>query len=107
MQGYNIIFRVPKQSIPVGDGLVNFLEENVMRGAYVDYFGYEIDNDSDYVDDYLEQELNAYTYLTFHFDAENEVSQDDAIKMVKEALYNGKVNISVHQNGKDVTILLT
>lgn len=71
----------------------------------IDYFGVELDNDHDYIDDEMQNTIDNSTYLTFHF-THSEINyvilNDDEIMNLLFTLLNSNEIGQVTADEKDI-----
>ena len=104
MEAHNLIIKCDRCIIPDSNNLTEFLHER-LENPKVDYFGGEIDNPIDYVDELMVNEINNTTFITFHFDHPVDIDQETALGIIRDAVKDGQ--IQHHKSDeKDIEIVL-
>lgn len=68
MMQHTLILATPKVEIP-SDKILEFAKDLIAANIpSIDYFGVELDNGYDYMDEEMQNTINDSTYLTFHFE---------------------------------------
>lgn len=107
MIGHTIILEAQKNIIPES-GVLDFVKNLINEGkTKIDYFGLEIDNQADYVDEAMQAKMDATTYITINFESEDEIdyevlSEAENLRFVIDLLHTPQMEL--HSDGKDVTI---
>lgn len=77
----------------------------------IEYFGGELDNQADYIDEETEKELMKYSYFTFHFDLPAEkvvdfdLKNEEMVVILSEVISKNELK-DVRNDGKDATIYI-
>ncbi|RAK21599.1 hypothetical protein B0I03_10531 [Flavobacterium aquaticum] len=77
----------------------------------IEYFGGELDNQADYMDEEMEQDFNNHSFHTFHFDLESsdepnfEADNQEVIEILTKAINENEIK-DVRNDGKDVEVFL-
>lgn len=77
----------------------------------IDYFGGELDNQADYIDAEMENDIKNHSFLTFYFDMaltkepNFEADNNQVIKIISEAINEYNLQ-DVRNFGKDVDVYL-
>lgn len=67
MINHTIILTTPKIDIPASN-IIDFTKELIITNLLnIDYFGGELDNQADYIDEKMQDKIDNTTYITFHF----------------------------------------
>ncbi|KVV16343.1 hypothetical protein [Flavobacterium sp. TAB 87] len=73
----------------------------------IDYFGVEIDNPADYMDEEMEAKIKNTTYINIHFEDEeieySKYSKEEILKLAKNLLVN-LADIKISADDKDIDI---
>ena len=101
---HNLIIRCDRCPIPVDNLLYNFVEER-LENPTIDYFGYEVDNLPDYVDEEMDNEIRSSCYITFHFNHPQEIDQQTAIEFIKFAMTDDRID-RIESDGKDIDVVI-
>lgn len=71
-QNHTLILSTPRIGIPENPNVIEMLNDMVHNNlCNIEYFGGELDNQADYVDESEQLKINSTTYLTIHFDLES------------------------------------
>lgn len=104
-----LILSTPKVEIPSTEILEftkNLIRTNL---TIIDYFGLELDNGFDYIEDEMQNTIDKTTYLTFHFthpDINHVIlNEDDVHNLLFNFLNNNEIG-QVIANEKDIEIYI-
>lgn len=76
MEQHTIILETPRREIP-NEGLWLFVKALINKKlTIVEYFGVIIDNQSDYIDEEMQQKIDATTFIDINFETEEEILYD-------------------------------
>jgi ABC-type microcin C transport system permease subunit YejE len=89
--------------------LINTLVHNNL--VNIDYFGGEMDNQADYVDESMQELINSTSYITLHFDQmasdsiEYDIDEESALNLVISILMENQIrDVTVDKKDIDVYI---
>lgn len=106
---HTLILSTPKVEIPSMDILEftkNLIGANLTN---IDYFGVELDNGIDYVDDEMQNTIDNLTYLTFHFSQPDInyviLNEDEVLNLLFQLLNNNKIG-QVNTDDKDIEVYI-
>jgi hypothetical protein len=108
MENHIVILATPKRKI-TEIGLKILLETLITKNlTKLEYFGFPIDNQADYIDDEMQEEINSTSYIEIYFESEygidyEDFNYNDVNDLVLQHLNKSK-NLEVVAVGKDVTI---
>lgn len=77
----------------------------------IDYFGGELDNQADYMDDEMKADFNNHSFYTFYFDMASDVEpnfeadNNQIIEIITKAINENELQ-DVRNDGKDVDVYL-
>ena len=104
MNSYNLIVKCDKCSMPEHDMLEEFVK-NLFVDSEIDYFGDEIDNQMDFIDEHVKYLLDSKTYLTFRFSHMDKLDRQKAYEYVKDRLDQAE-SFEVRVDDKDIEVIL-
>ncbi|QIH37869.1 hypothetical protein G7A72_03215 [Flavobacterium sp. Sr18] len=95
MVQHTLVLTTPKIIIPSTE-ILEFVKELILSNLInIDYFGIELDNQADYVDDEMQLKFDTSTYITFHFeDTEIDyviLDEDNVLNLIFNQLNNNKI----------------
>jgi hypothetical protein len=107
---HTLVLTTPKISIPSSD-ILDFVKELISSNlTNIDYFGVELDNVADYIDDKMQVKFDTSTYVTFHFaDTEinyNILDEDNVMNLIYNQLNNNQIG-EILVDEKDIDIYIT
>lgn len=106
---HTLILAIPKVEIP-SDKIVEFAKDLISANLpVIDYFGVELDNGYDYIDEEMQNTINNSTYLTFHF-THPEINyvilnDDEIINLLFNLLNNNEIG-QVTADEKDIEVYI-
>ncbi|HEX9151391.1 MAG TPA: hypothetical protein VF842_04870 [Flavobacterium sp.] len=66
---HTLILSLPKFDIPYQPNAIDIINTAIENNLVnIDYFGQELDNDTDYIDSEMKIKIASTTYITIHFD---------------------------------------
>ena len=106
---HTLILTTPKIEIP-STNILEFTKELIAANLVnIDYFGVEIDNGDDYVDDEMQSKIDNSTYLTFHFSGSDInyviLNEDSVINLLFNLLNNREIG-QIIVDEKDIEIYI-
>lgn len=106
---HTLVLTTARISIP-STGVLDFVKELISSNlTNIDYFGLELDNGADYVDDEMQVEFDTSTYITFHFsDAEIDyiiLDEDNVMNLILMQLNNNIIG-QIIVDEKDIQIYI-
>lgn len=106
---YTLIIKMDRTPIPSEGSLRLFISEKLKSATIkVDYYGFEIDNEFDYLDEDLKNTLGASNFITFHLECENapeiRSSSKEIVEFVSRLFEERNSEIRVDQHQKDIEI---
>lgn len=110
MHQHTLILTTNKLMIPQ-EVTIDFVKTLINRGlAPVEYFGMELDNQEDYIDDDMAAVSEEITYIEIHFNTDEIIEYEDLDEVEVDNLimdlFDKNPNSEVRIDGKDVTIYL-
>lgn len=106
---HTLILTVPLVKIPETN-ILDFVKELITANLVnIDYFGIELDNGDDYVDEEMQSKIDNSTYLTFHF-SDIEINyiiynEDQVINLLFNKLNNNEIG-QIIVTEKDVEVYI-
>lgn len=110
MEQHTIILETPRREIP-NEGLWIFVKALInSKLAIIEYFGVIIDNPSDYIDEEMQQKIDATTFIEINFESEDEImydsySSDETLTLILDYIEQSE-NKEIIAYEKDITINL-
>lgn len=111
-QTHTIILTTPRFEIPSNLNVIELLNELIHSNLVnIDYFGSELDNPVDYVDDEMKEEMETTSYLTLHFDQnasdniDYDIDEDSALNLVISLIMERQIK-EVIVDEKDIDIYI-
>ena len=111
-QTHTIILATDRISIPEKEKIKNLVSVLINKNlCNVEYFGGELDNQADYIDETEQKRIDSTTFLTFHFDTDtNEIidysqNKDSILNKVLFILRENKIR-DVISDGKDIDVYI-
>jgi hypothetical protein len=110
MQHHTLILSTPKLHFPEKI-TITYVTNLLHRGLLlIEYFGIEIDNQPDYIDQDMEEASHKFTYIDFHFDTEESIDYDSLSITDVEHLIDNIIKqsdtIDLRVNEKDIVVNL-
>lgn len=106
---HTLILTTPLIEIPTTN-ILDFVKEVIAANLVnIDYFGIELDNGDDYVDEEMQSKIDNSTYLTFHF-SDIEINyiiynEDQVINLLFNKLNNNEIG-QIIVTEKDVEVYI-
>lgn len=110
MSNHTLILSTAKVSISQSLS-IDFITHLINRGlTAIDYFGVEIDNQEDFIDDDMKLASAEISYFTFNFDTEESINyeslnSEDVFQLLNEVIEKS-ANIDMRADEKDITVNL-
>lgn len=110
MNSHTLILSTAKVTIP--DGVtIDFVTKLINRGlTAIDYFGAEIDNQPDYLDEEMKVLSETISYFHFNFDTEEAIDYDSLSEIEVDNMLMDTIkksaNIELQSDHKDITVYL-
>lgn len=106
---HTLILTTPLIEIPATN-ILDFAKDLIAANlTNIDYFGVELDNGTDYVDEEMQNKFNNSTYLTFHFtDIEINylsLNEDNVINLLFNLLNNNEIG-QIIVDEKDIEVYI-
>lgn len=106
---HTLILSTPKVEIPSTE-ILDFAKNLIVANlTSIDYFGLELDNGYDYVDDEMQNLIDNSTYLTFHFthtDINHVILNEDEIHNLLFNFLNNSEIGQVIVDEKDIEVFI-
>lgn len=108
MQNHTLVLSTPKIAIPESI-TIDFVTNLINRGvAMAEYFGPEIDNQHDYLEDDMLGGREETTFVEFYFDTDSEIDYDllseTEVDELILSILNHSESLEIRTDGKDITI---
>lgn len=106
---HTLILTTPKIEIP-STNILEFTKELIAANLVnIDYFGVELDNGTDFVDEEMKNSIDNSTYLTFHF-SDIEINyiiytEDQVINLLFNKLNNNEIG-QIIVDEKDIEVYI-
>lgn len=107
---HTVILKTPLLTVPNAGILliVKHLIEN--NRTKIDYFGGEIDNPADYIDEEMQKEIDNSTFVEISFESEDEIDYHsiephEVYNIILDQIESAKERIT-QTDGKDITVSL-
>lgn len=106
---HTIILTVPLVEIPETN-VLEFTKELIAANLVnIDYFGVELDNGDDYIDEEMQTTIDNSTYITFHF-SDTEINyiiynEDQVINLLFNKLNNNEIG-QIIVDEKDIEVYI-
>jgi len=110
MESHTLILSTAKLTIPnvITMDMVTSLINRGLTG--VEYFGIEIDNQADYIDEDMKAASEEITYIEFYFDTEESIDYDslslEEVNALILDIIKKSTQIEIRADEKDVTLYL-
>lgn len=102
-QTHTLILSTPRIEMPDNPNVIEMVNEMVHNNlCNIEYFGGELDNQADYVDESEQLKINSTTYLTIHFDLESSNTLD--YNSSEESVLNKMLTILMENQIREVLI---
>jgi len=110
MESHTLVLATTKTTIPP-DLFIEFVTSLINRSvAMVEYFGPEIDNPCDFIDDDMKNVSEEITYIEIFFDTELPIDYDDLDESQVDELILSTIGasskIEMKSDGKDIVVHL-
>lgn len=110
MNSHTLILSTAKLPIPE-DISIYFVTKLLHRGlTLVEYFGIELDNPLDFLDDDMKAASEEITYIDFNFDTPESIDYDsltiEEIEHLIDDIIKNSKSIEIRADEKDVTLYL-
>lgn len=110
MNHHTLILSTAKLHIPEAI-TITYVTNLLHRGLLlIEYFGVEIDNQPDYIDQDMEEASHEISYIDFHFDTEEPIDYDSLsvpdVERLIENIIKQSDKIDLRVNSKDITVNL-
>lgn len=107
---HTLILTTPRIEIP-SVNIIEFAKELIAANlTNIDYFGIELDNGEDYINEEMQAKVESSTFLTFHFTANeiyyNILNEDSVLNLLFKLLITNEIG-QVVVNEKDIQIYIT
>ncbi len=100
---HTLILSTPRFEIKSNPNVIEIINDLIHNNLVnIDYFGYELDNQVDYIDEEMALKMATSTYLTFHFE-QNLISEFD-FKSDEETTLNLILNIVMENQIREVLV---
>ncbi|WP_367752497.1 hypothetical protein [Flavobacterium sp. WC2430] len=109
MINHTLILTIPKVELPTVN-ILEFAKDLIAANSpTIDYFGVELDNDYDYIDEEMQSKIDNSTYLTFHF-SDIEINyviydEDQVINLLFNKLNNDEIG-QIIVTEKDIEVFI-
>lgn len=110
MKLHTIILETPRKQIP-NEGLWAFVKALINRNlTTIEYFGVIIDHDADFIDEEMQQKIDATTIIEINFESEEEIlydsyNSDEVLTLILNYIDQSE-NKEIIADEKDITINL-
>jgi hypothetical protein len=103
MVTHTLILTTPKFEIPSNPNIIeiinNLIHNNLVN---IDYFGGQLDNQADFIDVEMELKINSTSFLTFHFDLNDDADIDYGND--EETTLNSLISILMENKIREVIV---
>lgn len=100
---HTLILSTPRFEIKSNPNVIEIINDLIHNNLVnIDYFGYELDNQADYIDEEMALKMATSTYITFHFE-QNLISEVD-YKSDEETTLNLILNIVMENQIREVLV---
>lgn len=110
MEQHTIILETPRREIP-NQELWIFVKALInSKLTIIEYFGVIIDNQSDYIDEEMQQKIDATTFIDINFESEEKIqydsySSDEILTLISHYIEQSE-NKEIIADDKDISINL-
>ncbi|MFV8366196.1 hypothetical protein [Flavobacterium sp. XS1P27] len=109
MKNHTLILTTPKIKIP-SIKILEFAKDLIAANlTNIDYFGIELDNGDDYVNDEMQSKLDNSTFITFHFEYEeinyNILNEDSIFNLIIKKINENQIG-QIIIDEKDIEIYI-
>jgi hypothetical protein len=109
MESHTLILKIPKAEIPSKD-IFPFVKNIILSNiTIIEYFGVELDNGYDYIDEEMQNNIDNTTYLTFHFDYPeidyDKFNEEETLQLIVDVIEQQKIG-EVKIDDKDIDIFI-
>ena len=111
-QTHTLIISTPRLDIPENPNIIELINGLVHNNlCNIEYFGGELDNQADYIDDEMAIKIASSTYITLHFDQNsiNEVDydlpEDNVLNLMLDVIMENQIR-EVIVDEKDIEIYI-
>lgn len=107
---HTVILNTPSFLVPKA-GILRIVKHLIDNNrTEIDYFGGEIDNPADYIDDEMQKEIDNSTFIEISFESEDEIDYHamethEVYKIILDQIDKAKERIT-QTDGKDITLNL-
>jgi hypothetical protein len=111
-QSHTIILTTPRLEIPENPNVIQLVNDMIHNNlCNIDYFGSELDNHQDYIDDEMASKLEATSFIKLHFDNSHyeildyDFTDENACNLFLEILMENEIK-QVIVDDKDIEIYI-